>query len=120
MLDAIVSIRLFGLFEGKMPYGRLQKKLQSKWPYLNRDKWKFLLTAITNINPKSSHLPSTKPSLITQLYDQKAMLKLLFISNIEINIQKYRNIENLPQNVRGWAKKIGKWWLEYRLFFAFF
>ena len=34
-----------------------------------------------------AHLPSTKPSLITQLYDQKAMLKLVFISNIDKNKQ---------------------------------
>ena len=62
-----------------------------------RTKWKlFLFEPITKIKPKLSrhishhwhflHFPSTQPSLITQLFDQKAMKKLLFISNNDKNL----------------------------------
>ena len=45
------------------------------------------------------HLPSTQPSLITQVFDQKSIIKLL--CKLNIDKKTYKNIENLPQNVRG-------------------
>ena len=89
-------------------------KISGGWhplPYLKSDKRKFLFEPNTNINLSDTfHISGIfTPPLNSTLFNNETIWSKtndkVHIKYWEKNIT-YNNIENLPQNVKGWAEKL--------------